>query len=104
LQAIENIYWWNTCCDNPKIKYFDNDDMLVEEECQNCGQYNPKAEERDEICPDRLKEMFGNCKVFKTEIEALAEAQRIYNEIMQCPFPIVEYGIQIINYDGEFPK
>jgi len=105
LQAIENIYWWDTCCDNPNVVEKEHDEIYVIPICLNCGTERPDAEERSEICPKRLKEMFGDAKYFETREEAFEEACRMYNEIMNDDFcPIVEYGIQFIEYDKEFPK
>lgn len=104
LQAIENIYWWFTCCDNPKIVEKEHYGIEYIDICLNCQTEKPSGEMKDSICPDRLKEMFENAKYFTTREKAFEEAESIYNEIMQCEFPIVEYGIQFINYDEEFSK
>jgi hypothetical protein len=48
---------------------------------------------------------FGDCEVFSTEVEALKEAQRLYNEIMNDDMGICEYGIQFLGKGTfEFPK
>jgi len=100
LQAIENLYWWYVCCKKPKIR-----DCIINYICQNCKTINPVLERKNEICPDRLKEMFGKCKVYKTQINAIKKAEKIFNEVLHDDYcPIVEYGIQFINYDKEFPK
>lgn len=77
-QAIDNLYWWNT--DDPNTD---------------------KWEKRDEINPEMLIEYFGDCKVFKTEGEAVEKAFEMYNEICY-----VEYGVSFIRgwEDKEFPK
>ena len=43
-----------------------------------------------------LKEYFKDSPLFKTEKKALVEATRIYKEIMNSNFPIIEYGISFI--------
>jgi hypothetical protein len=106
LQAIENIYWGYVCCDNPNvIVKEDFNSGLYQEVCLNCHSENPRMEQRDTIWPDRLKEMFGECQVFDTKEAAWKEAESIYNEIMNdSVYPIVEYGIQFIEYSGDFPR
>ena len=97
-QAIENLHWWDNCCDNPDVV----DDELKEDcfyhtTCKNCGSKNPEAEERNELNPKILKQYFGECKIFVTNEEAFKEAKKIYDEIMEDDFcPIVEYGIGYI--------
>lgn len=104
-QAIENIYYLPVCCNDPKIIDKDPDSIEIIEICLNCGKENPNYEERSKINPIILKQYFGESKIFKTENEAMEEAKKLYNEIMNDDFyPIVECGIQLINYDGEFPK
>ena len=37
LQAIDNIYWWYSCCNNPKvIEKIDEHDLYYNEICLNC--------------------------------------------------------------------
>ncbi|MGD2071862.1 MAG: hypothetical protein PVG65_00025 [Candidatus Thorarchaeota archaeon] len=104
-QAIENLYWWYTCCGNPDVKDIGNGNLFYTEKCFNCDTIDPKCEMKEEICPDRLKEIFGDCKVYSTIKEATEEAIRLYEEILNDDFcPIIEYGIQLIKYDKEFPK
>lgn len=103
LQAIDNIYWWPTCCENPCIiddscQEYDNPlDSYYHEKYIICGTRDPEWEKREEINPDMIMNYFGNCKVFNTEEEAFNEADRIYTEIMNDDCPIIEYGIQKIN-------
>jgi hypothetical protein len=104
-QAIENLYYWetSTCCSNP-VPIIDE---YKNERCRECGSYLPKMEQRDSICPNRLKEYFGECEVFKTEEKALQEAERIYDEIIDDFYcPIIEYGINFIRgwKDKFFPE
>jgi hypothetical protein len=51
-----------------------------------------------------VKCLFGDCKVFSTIDQARDEAWRLYNEIMESDFPIVEYGISTVGYLPTFPK
>jgi len=52
-----------------------------------------------------LKEYFGACKVFTTREDALVEAGRQYDEVMNGSFPYIEYGIQFIDLGRkEFPE
>ena len=76
-QAIENLWWWG---DEPKTE--------------------------SEINPKYLKSYFGKAPTFKTRNEAWDEALRMYNEIMNGDFPILEYGICIIPgwEDKPFPE
>lgn len=48
--------------------------------------------------------LFGNSKVFATKQEAMQEAMRMEEEIMNSDFPILEYGISSIGHRGEWPK
>ena len=95
-QAIENIYWWNKkCCKKPEIIETDEPDNYTER-CKNCGKV-PEYEQRAEINPKVLKGYFGNSKVFKIIEEALKEATRQWNEVINDPIcPICEYGISYI--------
>ena len=43
-----------------------------------------------------LNEYFKSSPFFKTEEEALKEATRLYREIMDSDFPILEYGINFV--------
>lgn len=111
-QAIGNIYWWYTCCNKPNVREVMHDvegACIITYKCYNCGTNSPNSVRKNKICPDRLREYFGDCTAFLTEQEAFKEAKRIYDEIMNERFnigfvPIIEYGIQFIEYKGEFPK
>ena len=104
LQAIEDIYWWYVCCNNPCIKEKETNSLYYEEICINCKSEKPVTIKKDKICPDRLAEKFGKCEdVWTNKESALKEAVRLYHEIMD-DFGIIEYGIGFIKYDGEFPK
>ena len=97
-QAIENIYWWYTCCNRPDIIQTFEDDIFYNKKCLNCGTNKPSTKKREEICPDRLEEYFGNCKVLKTLEDAKKEAIKLYLDVISDDFcPIVEYGIGEIN-------
>jgi hypothetical protein len=50
-----------------------------------------------------LKMYFGDCEVFTSEAQAMLEASKLYDEIMESDFPIIEYGISKIVLDREFP-
>lgn len=100
-QAIDNLYYHPQKCCNKQIIIEDKNTSL--EICKNC---NKKIDwiKKDKINSQMLRDYFGDCKVFKTKKEALGEAIRLYNEIINSDYPILEYGIQIINYDEQFPK
>jgi hypothetical protein len=49
-----------------------------------------------------IKMYFGKSKIYKSQIEALTEAQRIYDKLEEDGF-IIEYGIQTIELNREFP-
>lgn len=103
-QAIDNLYRWYTCCDNPNIaEKINEESIFYVEECLNCKIVNPESERRDEICPERLKEIFGGCEVWADKKSAWDEAIRRYQEVMD-DYMICEYGISEIEYDKEFPK
>ena len=51
-----------------------------------------------------LIQYFGKCEIFHKEIDALKEAQRMFNQIHDEEHRIVEYGIRPINLDKEFPE
>ena len=76
--AIENLNWWW----NDSILYNDRFVAKMKED----GSINPYREiggaMREELNPRELINYFGRCKVFKTEEEALSEANRIYHEII----------------------
>lgn len=107
LQAIENVWFWPTCCDDPDIEEeIERDDsngqlaydVYYHEVCQNCGQKDPEREQREKINPSVIFNYFNDCKVFLTEEEALKEADIIYQAItMDDCCGQVEYGIQKIN-------
>ena len=47
-QAIENIYFWYTCCDNPIVDKntlnIINDEFYYNGYCINCDTVNPESE------------------------------------------------------------
>jgi len=96
-QAIENLHWWNNCCDNPNVVEDDlKDGCSYHDVCQNCKTKDPESEERDELNPKWLLQYFGKCTVYHTEKKALEEATNIFEEIMDDNIGIVEYGISFI--------
>jgi len=99
-QAIENIYWWRIYTCDCKIG---NSESWSE--CIKCGALIIN-EERPEPNPIVLKNYFGLCKVFNIVEEALKEAGRIYNEVINDPIcPICEYGIGVLDCSKiVFPK
>lgn len=50
-----------------------------------------------------IKMYFGKSKICKSQIEALTEAQRIYDQLNEDGF-CIEYGIQTIELEKEFPN
>jgi hypothetical protein len=108
LQAIENIFWWPTCCDNPELveQPLDPNDMCYHDYCANCETLDPDWERREEINPAVIYDFFSDSRVFETEEDALNEADFLYISITRDDFcGIVEYGIQMINglEDQPFP-
>jgi hypothetical protein len=105
-QAIENIYWQYTCCDNPDVVEIDTEDIYYHERCLNCGQEDSSGKMTNKINPKFLKMYFGDSKIFATSEEAMNEAVRIYEEIIADDFGICEYGIQYIRgfEKEEFPN
>ena len=75
-QAIENLWWWDELHDDS-----------------------------DELNPKYIFDYFNGSKVFKTKQEALSNAKKLYNEIINSGFPVIEYGIEWIEgwEDKEFP-
>lgn len=99
-QAIDNLCWWEnyTCCNNPISVAIDG-----QEQCYHCGTYLPKHERRDELNPEMLKEYFGESKIFNTQQEAIDESRKMYDEIMNDDYGILEYGISYIRgWENEF--
>lgn len=95
-QAIDNLYWWPVeCCNNRDL---DDEDIKFQYHCKNCGILED-YEKKDEICPSMALDYFGDSEVYKTSDEAYKKACDIYEEIINDDFcPIVEYGIQFIDY------
>lgn len=106
-QAIENLYWHHICCDNPDIIYIEDLQGCSHEKCLNCARVDPIGIQKNELNSQMLKQYFEEAQCFKTEQDALEEAIRLYNEIMNNEFyPICEYGICFIRgwENKEFPK
>lgn len=95
-QAPENLYWWATCCDKPKIRITGDYDYLghscAPEVCINCGDLAPNYEQREKVNPKVAKEYFKGCKKFKTLKEAREESRKIYEQEIY-DFGIVEHGL-----------
>lgn len=99
-QGIDNIFWWPTCCANPKIsEVLDIEgDMFYHERCTNCETLDPEWKQRAEINPDIIYEYFKGSLVFSTKENAMEEADRLYLTICKDDFcGQIEYGIQFIN-------
>jgi len=107
-QAIENIYWWpkfECDCSSKEVLESVNEEGFSQDVCKSCGG-KIEWEDRGVINPTILSEYFGNSKVFATREEALAEADRLYRDILDGECPILEYGISFIRgwEVTEFPK
>jgi hypothetical protein len=74
-QAIENIFW--------------------DDERDEIG---------DKLNPQITKDYFGFSQVFHSKDDALKEASKLYENMMQSDFPVVEYGIQTLYIEQEFPN
>lgn len=97
-QCIENIYWWSTCCSDPRLSEEINDDLFYHERCSSCGTLDPEFERREAINPRQVYDYFHDSDVYFTIEAAMQEADRLYLEITNddcCG--IVEYGIQMIH-------
>jgi hypothetical protein len=108
-QAIENILWWPTCCENPNIQdqsEIYQEDLCFHEECANCGTIDPEWEQREEINPQVVFKYFHESEVFQTREEALEQADFFYCQANKDACCGVEYGIQFINglEQTNFPK
>lgn len=82
MQAVENYMWNDEVVNEVGVKgaYTDDQDVWIQ----------------------NAREMWEGCKVFTSERQAMAEAMKIYQEIMNDDLPICEYGIQVIEIDREF--
>jgi|SRR3972149_4856647 len=105
-QAIDNIYWQFLCCDSPNIIEKENEDVSYIEMCTHCGTYNPKGVHSNKINLFILKDYFGDAQVFQTQERAMMEATRLYHDILDDDYGLLEYGISFIKgfEDKEFPK
>lgn len=114
LQAIDNIYYWANCCENPHIeeeitRYDEhmNPNFCYHEKCFNCGALDPEWEKREEINNENIFNYFKDSLVYNSEEDAMKKADEIYAGIINDDFSgLVEYGICIINglENREFPK
>jgi hypothetical protein len=108
-QAIENIYWHPTCCDNPDIgEYKDSgpdEEYCYHEICKNCNTKDPKRYLREEAYLPTLYDYFHESEVFSTKEEAFEQADFLYFQANKDCCCGVEYGIQVINglEDIQFP-
>lgn len=83
LQAVENYLW--------------DENLQVPEKSYKGGETdNPNIHIKN------AREMWANCKVFTNKQDASLEADKLYNEIIESDFPIIEYGISTIKIDREF--
>lgn len=100
---------------NKKIKMSaDNGIYILESPGENGDEYrviSATAIENITYEPNRqgfniemLRNYFGRAKVFGNMVEATDEAWRLYNEIMEGPIPVIEYGISKIVLPFPFPK
>ena len=99
-QCIENLWWWwedERLYDEEYIEA-NTENGMTSVFCDAPGGY------RDELNPRELADYFGKAKAME-ECDAWDEAKRLYNEIMDSDFPILEYGISEIRgwEDKEFP-
>ena len=90
LQAVENYQY----------KYCDLHGMHWSENCEACK--DCVATQDPDIWIKNAREMWKNIPVFHTRRDALNEADRIYQEIMQDDFAIIEYGISFIDIPRVF--
>ena len=74
--------------------------------CTHCGTYNPKGVHSNKINLFILKDYFGDAQVFQTQERAMMEATRLYHDILDDDYGLLEYGISFIKgfEDKEFPK
>lgn len=108
LQAIENIYWWPTCCAHSEIEEIFFDDGLeggqhYHDVCKNCGTRDVEWERREKINPLVALDMFKDAKFFADEEDALNEADFIYCNMTKYGGGYLEYGIQKINGLEDIP-
>ena len=63
---------------------------VVHAQCiENIDYYPEGTKERKEM----LKDYFGQSEIYETREEALNQASKIYDDITNSDFPILEYGI-----------
>ncbi len=76
LQAVDNYSW-----DDKRKKHTDNPQVQIK----------------------NAREMWSDCKPTRKKSDALLQADRLYQTILQDDFcPYVEYGICFIEIDSEF--
>ena len=75
MMAIENLDW-----DDSKKQQVNDENVAIE----------------------NARQMFGHAPVFKSRDEAYQYAVKVYDEIMACPVPILEYGISEIRIEKPF--
>lgn len=68
---------------------------------ENCDQNDDFPEE---LRNSYIARYYGQAKEIFSKDKAFEAAKKIYDEIMESNFPIVEYGIQEIHYDIPFPR
>lgn len=76
-------------------------------ETQNIEDYDftrSVADMPDEIIRMNWVSHFGQSKIFRTLDDARTEANRLYAEIMNSDFPVLEYGISELTFNEKFPS
>lgn len=74
---------------------------VVHTQCIENIHYFPEGSKEWE---DTLLDYFGQCIVYNDEEGAWKEAKKIYDDIMNDYFGILEYGISTIHMCIKFPK
>lgn len=65
---------------------------------KNIDYYPKGSKERKQV----LKDYFRDSKVYPTIGEAIVRAHELYDEVMNCAYPILEYGINFIGKYEDF--
>lgn len=65
--------------------------------------YRAKVNSEDsKVQINNARTMWGHCSIFYTRSEALDYADKIYQQIMESKFPVLEYGISFITIEEVF--
>ncbi len=67
------------------------------------GQAIENCEGDDDMTDAYINIYFKDAKVLTTREEAYAEVRRLYDEIMEDDYPLLEYGISEIHFGHKFP-